>query len=616
MRAKQRAHAGAPAKRAARASTKGGAAAEPSAEPRRLGALLAGAVVLVHGLLTLAAFNPAPHTGGDNASYITLANSLLQTGTYTEVWDPARLPHTKYPPIFPSLLALWMLLGAKTWTALKTVPMVFSALSVLFAYLWAAGRRGPVFGAAVALLVGVASASIDASHWVLSDPPFVAFTLLALWALERSGSLRPDESPGVSTADERRSRSDRVAGSAYPGARLSAVLLALGCTAALLAYFTRSAGLPLLLAVGAWLVLRRRWRALAVYALAVGTPILLWSLRSQRVGVATYMAEFWLVDPYDPSLGRIAPTGLIGRFGANLVGYLTRHIPGGVVGAQGAWVAVIGVALVALAVAGWVAAVRREVRVTELFLPLYVGLIFVWPTVWSGDRFALPLYALLFFYAADALLAAAARAGRGAAVAAALVAFLVVAVPALGAWTRSVSAARICSAAARSAGPYGCWGPGVTEFVRIAVWSRTALPEGAAVFSRKPSIFYVMSGVPSRTFPFSIDPDVLMAESRTTGARYVVLDQWDGQAMRYVGEAVAQRSQAFCAVGGFDPREGSAGTLILGILPDVPAAAAAPATTRISLERCPPEMLGDVSAPIPSYSSSEVPLLASAPSEP
>ena len=30
------------------------------------------------------------------------------------------------------------------------------------------------------------------------------------------------------------------------------------------------------------------------------------------------------------------------------------------------------------------------------------------------------------------------------------------------------------------------------------------------MLSRKPSIFYVMSGVPSRTFPFSTDPEVLL----------------------------------------------------------------------------------------------------------
>ena len=148
------------------------------------------------------------------------------------------------------------------------------------------------------------------------------------------------------------------------------------------------------------------------------------------------------------------------------------------------------------------------------------------------------------------------------------------------------------------------------------MWSRSALPQGSSVLSRKPRIFYVMSGVPSRTFPFSIDPEDVLGEARRAGARYVVLDQWDAQAMRYVGEAVAQRPQAFCAVGGFDPREGSAGTLILGILPDAPSAPGALPGTQISLERCPAEMLGDVAAPIPPYSSSSVPLLASDGSEP
>jgi hypothetical protein len=82
--------------------------------------LFGAAVLLAQILLSLAVFNPAPHSGGDNAGYISLAHGLLTTGTYTEVFDPAGLPHTKYPPLFPVLLALWMLLGAKTWTALKT----------------------------------------------------------------------------------------------------------------------------------------------------------------------------------------------------------------------------------------------------------------------------------------------------------------------------------------------------------------------------------------------------------------------------------------------------------------------------------------------------------------
>jgi hypothetical protein len=191
-------------------------------------------------------------------------------------------------------------------------------------------------------------------------------------------------------------------------------------------------------------------------------------------------------------------------------------------------------------------------------------------------------------------------------------AVLLLAGPALAAWTRSVSVARTCASAARMAGPFGCYGPAVQEFVRVALWSRTALPEGSAVLSRKPSIFYVMSGVPSRTFPFSLDPEVLFAEARATGARYVVLDQWDGQAMTFVGEAVARRQEAFCAVGGFDPRSGGAGTLILGIMLDVPPSDGLPEPS-VSLDRCPPAMLGDVTSPIPDYSSSSIPLPSAAP---
>jgi hypothetical protein len=94
-----------------------------------------------------------------------------------------------------------------------------------------------------------------------------------------------------------------------------------------------------------------------------------------------------------------------------------------------------------------------------------------------------------------------------------------------------------------------------------------ALPEGAVVMTRKPRIFYVMSeGLPSRTFPFDPDPDAQLAEADAVGARYVLLDRWDGQAARFVGTAVRERPGAFCFVRGFgtgaDP-----GAQLLGILP-------------------------------------------------
>jgi hypothetical protein len=558
-------------------------AAPPATEPRSLWLPLAGGVLVVQLMLAVAAFNPAPHTGGDNATYISLAHSLLENGTYTEVYDPAGLPHTKYPPVFPALLALWIAAGATTWTALKTTAVLFTAAATVLAFAWASERRGPLFGAGVAGLFAISSATVDASHWILSEPPFLAFTMLALWGFERAGR-------------------------AEAGKRMMPMLAVAGA-ATIAAYFTRSAGLPLLLAAAGWLALSRRWRALALFGAGAGLPILLWWLRSRSVDRPSYLGEFWMVNPYEPALGQVGLAGLFERFGNNLIGYATRHVPGGIVGAQGTWVAVLGTLLLALAAWGWFLSARDRAGVAEIFLPLYAGLILIWPEVWSGDRFALPLYPLLFFYAGDALLSTRPRVGAGALVAAAVCAMMLVG-PALAAWTRSISAARTCASATRAVGPFACWGGAVQEFVRMAMWSRTALPPGSAVLSRKPSIFYVMSGVPSRIFPFNPDTEVLFAEARATGARYVVIDQWDGQALRFVGEAVARRPGAFCSVGGFDPRAGAAGTLILGMLLDAPAENQAPAQ-QISLVRCPPEMLGDIGSPIPDYSSSWIPLLSS-----
>ena len=185
--------------------------------------------VFVSAVAVVAAFNPAPHNGGDNAAYVTLGYSLAEHGAYTDLYDPARLPHTKYPPVYPGLLALLMLLGARTWVALKSVSALSTVAAVAFTYLWAERRLGALAALGLAVLVALSSALVYYSHWVLSDPLFLALTLAALWALQR--------------ADEE---------GAHPG------WLVGGVTAAGLAYFTRSAGLPLLVAIAGWLAYRRR----------------------------------------------------------------------------------------------------------------------------------------------------------------------------------------------------------------------------------------------------------------------------------------------------------------------------------------------------------------------
>ena len=498
--------------------------------------LLAGSM-LVSGVLVAGAFNPAPHSGGDNSTYVSLAYGLIETGSYTEVFDPAGLPHTKYPPFFPGLLAAVIALGATSWAALKLTAVVSTVSAVGLTYVWAERRLGAWSAFAVAVLFESSAAVIYYSHWILSDPVFVALTLASFCALERSAA----------------------------GERRPALWLTVGVVVAGLAYFTRSAGLPLVAAILAWLAIERRWRAAGVTAVALGVPAAAWWWRS-RGAVGSYAAEFWLVDPYQPTLGTIGVLDLIPRAMANAVAYVTRHGPSGIVGPGGNGVAALGIVLTLAALYGWVRTLRERIGPVEIFFPLYTGLILVWPVVWSGDRFALPLYPVILLYCAVALRDLTRRIPGVWSGPLAALALLVLLLPAGASWLRAAREARACAAVVREQGSFACYGPGVMAFVEAAAWAGAALPEGAAVLTRKPSHFYVMSGVPSRTFPFDPDPAAHLALADELGASYVLLDEWDGLAVRNVGAAVLARPGAFCFVRAFGS-PGAGGAQLLGILP-------------------------------------------------
>ena len=543
--------------------------------------LLALAISLfASAVLVVAAFNPAPHNGGDNAAYVTLAFSLAHQGTYTDLYDPAGLPHTKYPPVFPGILAVLLLLGVRTWTALKAVTALSTIAAVGFTFLWAERRLGPWPAFGIALLLAISSAIVYYSHWILSDPLFVAFSIAALWALEG--------------ADSEDAKWWWIVG---------------GVAAAGLAYFTRSAGLPLLVALFAWFGLRKRWRALGGSALAVAIPALLWWLRGRGEGVAEYGTEFWMVDPYQPALGTVGVDGLVNRALSNSWAYVSAHGPGGILGGSGGGVAAFGVLITVAALYGWFRSSRERVGVAELFLPLYAGLILLWPEVWSGDRSALPLYPLFFVFAALTLRTITSKVGGVGGSALSVAVMSTVLLPAGRDWIASVQEASACADATRSGGAWACYGSGVADFATAAEWMGEALPEGSAVMTRKPRLFYVLSGIPSRVFPFDDDPAVQLSEADRLGARYVLLDQWDGLSGRYVGGALQRYPQAFCSVRAFGSAE--APSYLLGVRPPAERGFGVPSGGDVRIDGCTTDF-ALAGAPGVGYSSStsmRIPLL-------
>ncbi|MDT8341227.1 MAG: glycosyltransferase family 39 protein [Longimicrobiales bacterium] len=533
--------------------------------------LLLAILLLLEGVLVAGVFLPSPHSGGDNAGYVALAQALAGGEGYTEVWDPARPPHTKYPPVFPLLLAFALAAGAAGWASLKAVPVVAALAAVAGVFLWARRRLGEGAGFAVALLTGLSPSLLYHAHWLLSDVPFLAFTALALWQLEAF----------TREADERDA----------PGGRPGRAALALSVVLVALAAFTRTAGLPLAVAaVGACAWRRRRWREAAALGVGVGVPALLWALRGRVAGPGEgrYGSEFFLRDPYQPDLGAAGVADFAVRVGENLTGYGLRFLPETLLGSASPALVGLLLAVLALALAGWVRALRRSPGAAELFVPLYAGLIVLWPAVWSGDRFALPLVPLLLVYGAEAAHALLERRRVGAGPRRALLAgaALLVALPALGDWVRARDGAARCRGALAVAGPWACGGLALVDFAAAARWAGEHLPPGSAALVRKPRIWYAESGVPARTYPFSEASGALVAEARRAGAEYVVLDYLGGQGARFVGAALAEAPEAFCEVARFGGAGDVPATRILRLLPPGETSASRRTAEGIVLAEC------------------------------
>lgn len=503
---------------------------QPVTTPR-MDWLVGAALVGLHLFLAFLVFDPTPHTGGDNAAYIALGRSILERGEYVELYDPALRPHTQYPPVFPGVLAVAMLLGISSWIGFKAIIVAASALAVGFVYLWTLRRSG--FGAALAvgMILAAGPGILDLSHWVLSDVPFWALTAVALWGFER---VEPERRAGFIVA-------------------LSATVLA---------YFTRSAGLPLIAAAGIWLTYQRRWRGLAVFAAILLPLALAWTLRDRAHGGIDYVNQFWLVNPYLPELGTIGPLDLLGRILDNARRYATVHLPVLAFGRTGPLPILVAAALAVAGFVGWGLRLRRP-GVAECFFPLYIGLILVWPAVWAGERFLLPAYPLLLAYAADAVVRGIGQVGpmarRGIGIG--LVgAVMVLSVPAL---SEGVQVGSYCRGAYRAGDRYPCLMPQWKGFYELADWAGRVLPDDAVVISRKPRLFYALSGLRGRIYPLSTDADQFFALVDEIGARYVVMDEVDRLSYRYLGQIIGQRPGAFCFLNGV-----SGGLpVLLGILP-------------------------------------------------
>jgi hypothetical protein len=187
---------------------------------------------------------------------------------------------------------------------------------------------------------------------------------------------------------------------------------------------------------------------------------------------------------------------------------------------------------------GFVRQIHRSLTVVEIYTALFLGVCLLWPEIWSGLRFVVPIIPLLLYYFLSGLRAVMRlldvhlfrRAGQ---LAVAVVLVLVL----------FSSARGIAGAVERPQRYPAQW----ENYFAVGRWCRQNTAPESIFVARKPSLFYLQARRKVLNYPYTSDIDRMMSFLIDQDVDYVILDgfTWTGTTRRYLAPAIGAHRDRF-----------------------------------------------------------------------
>jgi hypothetical protein len=456
---------------------------------RRWAGIILIAVCCVSVLVGVLAFDSLPSLIGDNAEFMILARSLAAGNGFRYMNHPDNRPATKYPVGFPALLAGWTGLFGGSVVSMKACVMVCYVAVAGLTFLLAGRLIGWSYGLLASLLVALSAAVVSYSHQVLSDVPYMLFSLAAIYLL-------------------------------LSGFRQRRYLLA-GLGICIWAFVVRTAGMSLVLAVTVFLYLKGMKKQ-ALVALGVAALVaILWSVRNYLMTGegSRYMEVLLSANPYDPDKGALNFAGLVNRIVTNAGGYLGGLLPVTVLptlvrpdasGGTGGLTVLISVLTMIVAVLGGYS-LRKKALLVNIYLLLYFGLYLLWPEVWKSERFMVPIVPLIAIYLVWGLRTILAYFDVPRVATVAVCAALVA--------TNLVSLSDFVT---RERGYPSGW----ARYLETAEWAGANTDPTSVVMCRKPFLFHLFSDRKTIGYPFTRDREAMRDHLFEARPDLIVLDDF------------------------------------------------------------------------------------------
>ncbi len=472
-------------------------------------------LVVVYLFANCSVFDEKINLNGDNIYYHILGEALATGQGYVDISNPMTPVHNHYPPGYPFIISIFMRLGFEEISFFNGLNGLFGCLSLLvfYAYLNKTGIDRKL-SFVICLFLGLNGYFLNYAVINMSEVPYIFFSVCTMYLL-------------ASVDYSKRFYTD------------PAVWLLLVCLAA--GYYIRTAGIALVVSVLFFLSFRKKWLHLIGIAGGFAVAIAPWYIRGKRLGGNSYMSQLMMKDPYSPEKGRMGIHDFTERLYENFSRYLTKEIPellrGDKIMPDKANVTTIywiagGIILALIFFALW--KLRKEQMVVGMYVVLSAGVVLLWPSVWKGVRFIVPLLPVLIFlvvYGVNEVLTLLLKrygVSWNAYVLCAGCIFMVAPIK------RQVAAAE------------ASYPVQFQYYFDLATWTRDYLPDTSVVCCRKPELFYYFSGRKCTNYKYTTNDKELLDGMEKMSVDYVVIDRFQyGTTENYLVPAILKNGNRF-----------------------------------------------------------------------
>jgi hypothetical protein len=474
-----------------------------------------GLILIITLGLYLFTFDAKLDLNGDNVDYYLLGKALSQGEGYTTIWYPGSPPFSHRPIGYPIIIAGAMIFGLSGVVAIKWVNfLLLCGTLILFYRISEKITQNKMLAAVITLIIGINIHILHFTLIIVTEIPFLFFTILAVYFLVKLEV--PDKF-------------------SYKNYNLWLMVVALSA-----AYHVKSLGIALLFAFLVYFFSQRKWKHGLVTLAGFITLALPYYIRNMMLGVkSSYLASVTFKNPYQRDLGTMEFFDYFERIITNLIRYISIEIPRSVVpffleteATTGSWV--LGIIISGLII--W--ALTRLKKYRALLFSLFVGtfgILLLWPEVWFGIRFIMPLIPFILFLTVYGI-------------------YELLNHYKLNSKLILITIALIVALNFNSYSDYNKksklgYPKAYTNYFNLASWAEKNSDPEDIFIARKPQFFYLYSNRQVIKYKYTSDDQELIKDLEKRNARYVVIEQLGyGSTPRYLVPAVQKNRNRFQVV--------------------------------------------------------------------